>query len=580
MKKLLVGLTFLACLSLAFAEPFVWPNAWIASPDDVVEGGTLRLSEFGETRTLNPFVSAESTTSTDFFQNNGAQLIRRGPDSDEWLPYAAESFTISEDGTVIDMVLREGVMWSDGTPVTVDDYFFTYQAITDEEVGSNGYDSWFIGDDQITMEVTGDRSMQFVFPAPDRTALPVLTFLPAPNHILGEIYREGGAEGLKGAWGTDVDPSVTVWSSAFIPTSLSEERFVLSKNPHFGAWNVDESGRALPYLDTISFAILESQDAGLNLYLAGEVDMFAPRNLDDIGVINQAVQNGDIDATVLENASPVASSQFIVFNQNKSSNPFLQSVFRNADFRRAMSHLVDREALIELVYGGSASPMYSNVYTVLDYWVNNDVTKYEYDPEAAANLLAGIGFTNKNSDGILVDANGNALSFTLATNSGNNQREQIVEIFADSAREVGVDVQVQALEFSLLVDQLLSSGEDRPFDAILIGLVGGSRDYPFGSNVMPCGGNLHMYNTSGACLSPQELLIEKLYYEGRQTLDTEAARDIGYQIQETQAQLQPQIYTVSPAAHYSWLSNVGGEHPSDLINAIVGAREFELTYIK
>lgn len=580
MKRVFLSLAVVAVASLAFAEPFVWPNAWTsAAPGEAVAGGNLRDSSISNPRTFNPFVSAEQNDVIDISDTLGAVLITRGPDSDEWLPYAAESFTISDDGTVVDMVLRDGIKWSDGTPVTVDDYLFRYQAETDPEVGSNAYDSWFIGDEQITLEKTGENSLRFTFPKPDRIALPVAALLPAPDHILGEAYREGGAEALKALWGTEVDPSETVWTGPWIPSSFSpDERLVMTRNPYFGEWNVDEAGNPLPYLEQITYSIVESADSALNLYLAGEIDVFSPRNLDDIGVINVAIQNGDIDATVLENASPVASSQFIVFNWNKASDPAKERLFRSTDFRRAMSHLVDREALIELVYGGAASPMWSNVYQVNEYWVNNDVPKYEYDPERAAELLRGLGFSRKNSQGVLVDSEGNELTFTLATNAGNNQREQIAQIFADSAREIGVNVEVQAIDFNLLVDQLLSTGDDRPFDAILIGLRGGSRDWPFGSNVIPCGTNLHMYNQAPDCLTSQETLAEQLYFQGRETLDTPAARDIGYQLQRVLAELQPQIYTVSPSAHYSWLSDVQGEHPPELINALVGSRELVMTY--
>jgi len=541
MKRIVLALAVVALASLAFADPFVWPNAWTsAAPGEAVTGGNFRDSSISNPRTFNPFVSAEQNDVIDISDSLGAVLISRGPDSDEWFPYAAESFTVSDDGTVIDMVLRDGIKWSDGTPVTVQDYFFRYTAETDPDVGSNAFDGYFIGDEQILLEITGDNSLRWTFPKPDRTAFPVAALLPAPDHILGKIYRDGGAEALKAAWGTEVDPAETVWTGPWIPDSFSpDERLTFKRNPFFGEWNVDEQGNALPYLDQLTMNIVESADSALNLYLAGEIDTFSPRNLDDIGVINNAIQNGDIDATVIENASPVASSQFIVFNWNKASDPFKENLFRSAEFRQAMSHLVDRQAIIELVYGGAASPMWSNVYQVLDFWVNNDVPKFAFDPEAATNLLAGLGFTRKNSDGILVDKDGNALSFVLATNSGNNQREQIAQIFADSAREVGVDVDVQALDFNLLVDQLLSTGTDRPFDAILIGLRGGSRDWPFGSNVIPCGTNLHMYNQDldAGCLTPQETLMDKLYFEGRQTLDTQKAREIGLELQRIQAEI-------------------------------------------
>ena len=584
MKRALLSLAFVALGSMALAEPFVWPSTWTtAEPGEAVYGGNLRMYDIGDVRTFNPITSAESTTSRDLIMLTGASLMTLPPDSDVWIPYAAESVEMSEDGTVMDVTLREGLKWSDGTDITVDDYYFRYQAETDPDVGSNGYDSWFIEGEIIQMEITGERSMRFTFPLPDRTAFPVVgSHIPAPDHILGEIYREGGAEALQAAWGLDVNVADTVWSSPFVPTEFSSnERLVLEKNEYFGEWNVDEEGNALPYLDRITFELTGDQDAALNLYLAGEIDMFNPRNLDDIGVINVAIQNGDIDAIVLENMSPVASSQFIVFNWNLASDPWKQDLFRNADFRRAMSHLVNREAIVELVYGGAAEPMWSNVYQVLDYWVDPEVPTFPFDPEAALELLEGIGFTQRNSNGFLVDADGNELGFRLVTNSGATAREQIVQIFADAAREVGVNVQVQTLDFNLMVEQLTTVGEDRPFEAILIGLTGGSRDWPFGVNVIPCGTNLHMWNQdpSGECIAPQETEASQLYYQGRQTLDTEEAREIGYQIQRALADIQPVIYTVSPSAHYSWRTHVRGEHPEDMISDLLGSREYELTFL-
>lgn len=580
MKRVLLSLAALALASMGLAQTFVWPDAWTAAePGEATYGGTYRDYSISDPRTFNPLVSAETNDVTD--QQYAMTLITQGPDSDEWVPYMAESYEVSEDGTTVTMHVREGMSWSDGDDITAQDFYFTYLAETDPDVESNGYDSWFIGDAQIEATLVDDMTLRFDFPRPDRTAFPVLAISPNPDHILGEIYREGGAEALKGAWGTETEISETVWAGAFVPTSfVPGQRIVFERNEHFGEWNEDERGNALPYLDRYTVAVVESTDAALNLFLAGEIDAYSPANLDEVGVVSQAINNGDIDAELLPNVAPVASSQFIVFNWNKESDPFKQSLFRNIKFRQAMSHLVDREALVELVYGGSASPMWSNVYQINDFWVNPDVPKFPFDPERASELLAEIGFTRTNSDGFLIDADGNELGFTLVTNSGNAQREQITEIFADAAREAGVNIDVQAVDFNLLVDQLLSTGDDRPFDAILIGLTGGSRVWPYGVNVIPCGTNLHAWNQAegGNCLAAQETLAEELYFQGRQTLDTDEAQQIGFEIQNALATLQAQVYTVSPLSHYSWLQTVRGEHPEGLVNDLLGTRELPLTF--
>ena len=579
MKHLFLSLAFAAVASFAVANPFVWPAAWTVTPPGEAEyGGTISLGSLSDPRTFQPVLQSETNEVTD--QMQFATLLTQGPDSDAWIPYAAESFTVSDDGLVIDVVIRDSLRWSNGEPITVQDYFASYILQTDPETGSNKYDSWFLNDVQITLEITGERSMRFTFPSTDRLAFSTLAHFPVPDSVLGEAYRTGGADAVNALWGTETDPSELWFNGPFMLTGFQPgERLIWVRNPYFGAWNVDEAGNELPFLDGMIHRIADG-DAQLNLFLAGELDLFGPRNLDDIGVIAVAIQNGDIDATVIEGIGAAGSSQFIVFNWNLESDPFLQNVFRNVNFRQAMWHLVDREAIIELVYSGAAFPMHSNVYLNSPFWVNEDVTKYDYDPERAIELLARAGFSRRDAQGFLVDAEGRRISFTLATNAGNIQREQITQIFADSAREIGIDVTPTALDFSLLVDQLLSTGEDRPFESILIGLTGGSRTWPFGDSVYNCDGFLHMFNTSGECLTGTETLIEQLNKLGRQTLDTDAARDIGVEIQALEAEMAPVLYTVSPLLHVAWASKVAGELPSEYMGAFTGTREIVLTHIR
>ena len=580
MKRLLLSLAIVAVASFALANPFVWPSTWSTTPlGEATAGGTIVQGTLSDPRTFQPVLQSETNEVTDMMQV--ASLLMQGPDSDDWLPYAAESFTINDEGTVFDFVLRDSLRWSNGNPITAQDYFASYLLMTDPDTGSNKYDGWFVNDVQTIVEITGDLSLRVTFPEPNRNSFfQMAVFFPVPDEILGEAYRTGGADAVNALWGTEADLSELVFNGPFMLTGFQPgERLIWERNPYFGAWNVDDAGNELPYLDGRIHRIAD-QDAQLNLFLAGEIDIFAPRNLDDIGVINVAIQNRDIDATVIEGYGGAASNQFIVFNWNLESNPFLQGVFRNADFRRAMWHLVDRDTIIDLVFSGAAAPMHTGVYLPNDFWLDDGVTTYDYDPERALELLARAGFSRRDGQGFLVDAEGRRLSFRLATNAGNASREQIIQIFADTAREVGVEVLTEPLDFSLLVDQLLSSGDDRPFEAILIGLTGGNRVWPFGESVYGCTGFLHVFNTSGSCITPQETLIDQLIKQGVRTLDTDAARAIGVEIQQLEVEQAGTLYVVSPLLHIAWTNRVLGEHPEEYFGAFTGTRQIELTHVR
>lgn len=578
MKKIVLSLV-LALASLGLAQPFVHLDSWRADAASSQSGGVATLATLSGSRTFNPFVTGEQDVIFDrsFYS---VPLITRDPATRQWIPFAASSFEQSADGLTVDVTIRDGLKWSDGEAVTADDWLFYYTAVIDEEVGSPRASDWFVGEDLIVLEKTGDLSLRFTFPKADREAIATVATYPAPDHVLGTVYRDGGAEALKAAWGTEIDVSETVWAGPWVPTSyLADERYVFERNPYFGEWNVDESGTALPYLDGLNYVVGE-QDAQLNLYIAGELDIYTPNNLDAVGVVAQAINNGEIDAVVLENLYPQAGTTFYVFNWNQASNPFKQEVFGNPDFRRAMSHLTPREALVDLVYGGAASPAYSPVGPSFVYWYPEQPKAYAFDPEAALELLAGIGFNSTNEDGWLVDADGNVLEYLLTTNAGNQNREQEIQIIADTMREYGVKAETQALEFSLLVDQLLATGDDRPFDAILIGFGASTEDWPFFEGIFSCTGTFHMWNGSGDCVDPQERLVASLVERGRGTIDDEAAREIGYQIMDNFADLQPIVYTTSVGINASWLNRVGGELPDALFSPFNATRDLVTTYIK
>ena len=89
-----------------------------------------------------------------------------------------------------------------------------------------------------------------------------------------------------------------------------------------------------------------------------------------------------------------------------------------------------------------------------------------------------------------------------------------------------------------------------------------------------------MYNTSGSCLSPAETLMEQLNKQGKQTLDTDAAREIGLQIQEIEAGLAPVLYLVSPQLHAAWSAKIGGELPDEYKGAFTGTRMIALTHVR
>ena len=605
MKKLLAIVGLLTLSALAFAQdeqlqtienPVVHPaERSSAAPGEAKMGGQFRSYSISDFDSFNPFTVSSSPDLPNDGMASYVGLVAPDPlNLQEWYPNMAESYEVSEDGTVYTFQIRQGMRFSDGEEITAEDWVTTWRIHTDPDVGSNFYSNFFVEDELITVESNGDYELAITFPEPNAGALSIVSYTPWPDHVFGPVYEEGGAAAITEMWTLNEDTANFVSPGPFVASGYTPgERATFTRNPYYGVWNVDSEGNQLPYLDGLNVTLVADLNGALAEYLGGNIDVFSPTTVEQIQQIQQSTQAGQLDATLLPNKSGQASSAWITFNWNHADAPFKQELFREQKFRYAMSHLVDREAMVRLVYGGLAQPIYGGVYPVLEEWVNPEIPTYPYDPDRAVELLGELGFTERDSEGYLINEDGRRVSFNLITNSGNDQREQMAQIFADTAKEAGVQVNVRPIAFEVLVNQLTDQADERGFDAILLGLTGGDILWPFGSNVIPCGTNLHAFNypVDGECLTTPEISAERLYYQGLRQLDVEERRQTGFELQRIWSELQGYVYLVGPSYNPSWNNRVGGNYPEDgitsllsgsvtLNNAFFGPRDVAQTFIR
>ena len=581
-KALMLALALGASTSLA--APFVYPAAWTGEANTANKrGGEFRNYTISDFKGFNPFTTSEATSISGTMAL-GAGLFTQDPTNDKFIPKMADAMpVVSNSGKRFVVKIRQGMKFSDGQEITADDWVTTATIHKDDKVGSNSYDGFFQNKKPITVKKIDKYTLQFDFPQASATAYVTMAYTPWPDHIFGDAYRKGGADAVKKLWSLATPPAQIVSPGAWVLSGYQAgERAVFKRNTQYGEWNKDSRGNAVPYLDNYSYRVVKDINAGLAAYLAGQIDTFGPRNADDLAQIKKAIDGGNLKATLIPNVGPAATSQWITWNWNKSGDADKQKLFRDVRFRRAMSHIANRQAMVQLALGGLGSETYYSVYPVFKNYIFDSAPKYRYNLAEASKLLAQMGYTKKNAQGWLVDSKGKVLEFNMSTNAGNNVREQLGRIFADEAKKVGVKVNFTPIDFNTLVGQLQAKGENRPFDAILLGLANGDNIWPFGANVVPCGGNLHSYNnpTNGACLTSQETLMTKLYFQGDSTVDDAARRKIGEQLLKAEAELQPVVYLVGTNYHVTYNDRLGGAFPRNLMDAYYTSRITDLTFIK
>jgi peptide/nickel transport system substrate-binding protein len=135
---------------------------------------------------------------------------------------------------------------------------------------------------------------------------------------------------------------------------------------------------------------------------------------------------------------PIPASAILIWPQLYYTNPL---VIQDLQFRRAMMHAMNRQEMVETLQGGLTAVMHSVFYPGQPQFeaIDRSVSKYEYDPRRAVQMIEGLGYT-KGSDGLFRDASGQPLSIELRSSTMSiNQKSRLA--VGDYWKQIGVDVE-------------------------------------------------------------------------------------------------------------------------------------------
>ena len=135
--------------------------------------------------------------------------------------------------------------------------------------------------------------------------------------------------------------------------------------------------------------------------------------------------------------------------------------------RRALSHLVDRDRIIEKVLFGLGEKIDSPIYKFRPEY-NADIEGYDFDPGAAVELLEAAGWKDSDGDGIrdrVVGGKRVPLRFEIISNSGNSTRKNVGLIVIDQFRRSGIEASFREIDWSIMLEKV-GQGD---YDGIILG---------------------------------------------------------------------------------------------------------------
>lgn len=481
------------------------PLAW--AQQCPATGGTATLAQWSEPGNLNPLIFP-TTYDTNVQELVFSSLIRTTSDL-AFEPDLAESWTFSDDQTKITFTLRPGLTWHDGAPLTAEDAAFTLRSLMEPTYDGGSYadvsiiegaEAYRSGEaaDVSGIRVLDDVTLELTMSEPFAPALANLAGIRIlPEHVYGKV-------------------DVARWQQD------ATNRNPLGSGPYrFVEWRPGElialeafdgyyAGR--PCLDRILIRFGD-QDTMLAALLSGEVDVAqVPIN---------SVKSVEGRADVVLDAVDSLSFQYLGFNLRNAA-------LAELPVRQAIAAAINRQALVDGLLRGYGRALDTILPT--NHWsYPQDVAPIVYDVERAAELLEEAGW--RLQDGVRTK-NGRKLSFTLYFPTGNQIRERSAPIIQANLKQVGIELELQAMDFATLVTHLLPKDaqgvpravEAGDFDMFLLGF-GVERDpdeyfsYFVAEGFPPNG-----YNFTGYT-DPE---VEVLLREGRTVLDV-AAREAPYQ---------------------------------------------------
>lgn len=399
------------------------------------------------------------------FDQNGAKI----------LPNIAESWRISRDSKIYTFKLREGIKWSDGTPVTTEDVKFWYEDIFLNKDLTPSFPTWLVsGGKPLEIEIVDKYTFRVKFATSNPLFLVSVAKLGynmfvLPSHYLKQFHpkytpkekldamvKEAGLQGWTqlfdskggGTSGWLQNPELPVLYPWRVTTSYTASIMVMERNPYY--WKIDPAGNQLPYIDRVSSMLVENNEMIVMKALSGELD-FQDRGLSvsDYTLLMENRAKGNYRVVLWKQG--VGTDNTLYLNQNVK-DPVLRKLFEDKRFRQALSIALNREEVWKLVYLGLGKPRQASLISgVAFYDPEWEKMWTEYDPKKANELLDKIGLKKRDRDGFRLRPDGKTLAVTIEFASGAATIPDILTMVKKYWEAIGIKVAIRPIERTLYV---------------------------------------------------------------------------------------------------------------------------------
>jgi len=494
-------------------EPPAPPAGDTPVPPVTAEPAVLTIGGLGTPDTLNP-AYAFLSESYDVFDLVYSSLVREAP-TGEYVGDLAQEWSASADGLTWTFTLKDGIVWHDGTPFTVDDIVWSINAVMSNPDGWATLANYVNGFQEVV--ALDDETVQITLDAPIGNMEYRLSFLYATSRKDFEQFET--PEDLQSFLNDAV-----LGTGPFKMNQFDKDAgvIILDANEDFF------DGR--PKIDQVIIRAFDNADAMVQALKVGDIDLTTElpnaafetvKGFPDVQVVQQPSRS--FDELIINSAPP-----------DRDPAPSANPALRDPQVRLAMAHAIHKQDLVDIVLQGLGSPGTTIVPPTLGggFWHNGDIQDVEFNLDEANRILDAAGYV-LGADG--VRARGDVrLELRLQYPSDEAVYPRIADLLAEWFGQIGIRLAVESVDPDTLIAACCPAAD---YDLIIWGW-GSDPDPDFILSVMLSDQFVDGGWSDSGYSNPE---YDALYLAQQAAVDRDERRQIIWQMQEMAFNDRPYI---------------------------------------
>lgn len=376
-----------------------------------VPGGKLVFGMTQDLASLDPHIDTDAGTRDVVF--NLYEGLVKPSSTGEMIPAVASDVKISDDAKTYTFTLRDGILFQDGSPVTVDDVKYSLDRYAEKNPGDS---SAFSNVSEVA--VRDEHTVEIILKEGDSEFLPDLDVAIIPR--------------------SNPDPAGNpIGTGPFSFASYTPgEQLILTRNEHY--WQP-----GLPHLDEVDFKFVPDVDTEFLDLQAGTIDVM------------KYMTSAQVDALGTDSPYQIEEG-----SMNLVQGMYLSSAYAplsDTKVRQALCYAVDRDAINQFIFNGKSKIVGSHMIPAMSAYYNPDCeTVYSYDPAKAKELLAEAGYPD-------------GFDLVITVPSAYSQHVDTAQIIVEQLKAVGINASINQVEWTTWLNDVYRGGN---FQATVIGFDG------------------------------------------------------------------------------------------------------------